>query len=113
MQHKTPVEWLIDKLKDDESISVSYSALEYWEEEAKIVEKEGLDRLNQYWVNNREQSVHFAERKGFRKGVELGLLNAEDYWNKYAAFQNGETFIDDTEFNDNYIDELWNSTQNK
>lgn len=110
---QTAVEWLIDKLKNDDSMNVCHSGLDYWAEEAKKKEDEGLQRLNDYWVERKEQTRHFAERIGFRKGVELGLLNAEDYWNEYEAFQNGDAFKDDTEFNNNYIDELWNSTQNK
>lgn len=75
---------------------------------AKQIEAEGLNRLNQYWVESREQAVHVAKRIGFRKGVELGFLNADHYWHEHEKFQNESAFKDETEFNDNYINELWN-----
>lgn len=107
----TAVNWLEKTIK---GISVGRASTSRYKDmilklisEAKEMETEGLNRLNEYWVNSKEQSVHAAKMIGFRKGVQAGLINAEDYWEEHREFQDGPSFLDETEFNNNFIDELW------
>jgi hypothetical protein len=121
MENKTPIEWLITKLEEQIRKSAHNElgttrtgeyriglrkAIDFCGE-ALEMEREQIDLLNKRWANNREQSVHFATRIGFSKGVFQGLDNAEDYFNKLSELQSGDSFVDETQFNDDYIQLLW------
>jgi hypothetical protein len=121
MKNKTPIEWLINQLEEQIRKSAHNElgttrtgeyriglrkAIDFCEE-ALEMENERFNSLNKQWANSREQSVHFATRIGFSKGVFQGFDNAEDYFNKLGELQSGDSFVDETQFNDDYIQLLW------
>ena len=75
---------------------------------AKEKYSKDIEGLNNRWENSREQTRHFSERIGFRKGFIMGVHNYEDYWNKITELQSGDSFVDETETQDEFIDKMWN-----
>lgn len=112
MKKENTIEWLESTINamisNGADLGEDLPALMKHIESAKEKYSKDIEGLNTSWANAREQTRQAAERIGFRKCVEAGLVNADDYWEQYETYQDS-VFKDDTEFNNDFIDKLWSA----
>jgi hypothetical protein len=112
MKNQNVIEWLESTINEminhGADLGEDLPALMKHIESAKEKYSKDIEGLNNNWANSREQTRHFAERIGFRKGIIAGVHNYEDYWNTIAELQSGDSFVDETETQDEFIDKMWN-----
>ena len=117
MKHENTIEWLESTINEminhGADLGEDLPALMKHIESAKEKYSKDIEGLNNNWANSREHTRHFAERIGFRKGIIAGVHSYEDYWNAIAELQSGDSFVDETETQNEFIDKMWNEVNHE